>query len=250
MQIEVGVAWAMAVMLLSLRIGPVFVLAPPFSQTRVPVRVRVCLVLALSACLAQHVPASVYGNEGALLLSAASELLLGLTIAFAFQAAFASLSFAGRVLDVQAGYGLAMIIDPGSRSQSPMFGTILVLVAGLIFFAANGQIDLLRLLAALVDLLPVGQAQLLDNPHAFISYFSMVMGMGLTAVAAVIITLFLIDLSIAFLSRALPQMNALMLGLQVKTIVTLVVMAASAGLLGPATMRLISAALEFIPSQI
>jgi flagellar biosynthetic protein FliR len=250
MRIEVGAGWAMAVMLLSLRIGPVFVLAPPFSQIRVPARVRVCLVLALSACLAQRVPASVYNDGGALMLSTLSELLLGLTIAFALQAAFASLSFAGRVLDVQAGYGLAMVIDPGSRSQSPMFGTILILVASLIFFAANGQNELLRLVATLVNVLPIGQAQLFGNPQALVGYFSMVMGLGLTAVAAVIATLFLIDLSIAFLSRALPQMNALMLGLQVKTIVTLVVMALSAGLLGPATMRLMSTALGFIPSQI
>jgi flagellar biosynthesis protein FliR len=250
MHVEVGVGWAMSVMLLSLRMGPVFVLAPPFSQTQTPLRVRVCLVLALSACLAQPIPASVYQDDGALVLSAASELLLGLMVAFAVQAAFAALSFAGRVLDVQAGYGLAMVIDPGSRGQAPMFGTILVLVASLIFFAANGQDDLLRLLASLVHVLPVGQAHLLDRPQAFISYFGMVMGMGLTAVAATIITLFLIDLAIAFLSRALPQMNALMLGLQVKTIVTLCAMALSAGLVAPATLRLISAALEFIPSQL
>lgn len=246
--IEISVNRSVAVLLLSLRIGPVFVLAPPFSQIRVPARVRVCLVLALAACLAPPIPASLYATDTALLLSAASELLLGLMIAFAFQAAFAALSFAGRVLDVQAGYGLAMVIDPGSRSQAPMFGTILVLVAGLVFFATNGHLDLLRLLAALVEVLPVGRAHLSGDPQAFMGYFGMVMGLGLAAVAAVIVTLFLIDLSIAFLSRALPQMNALMLGLQIKTIATLVVMALSTGLLAPVAMRLTSAALGFVPS--
>lgn len=248
MTIEVSVSRCIAALLLSLRIGPVFVLAPPFSQTQVPVRVRVCLVLALAFCLAHSVTPGVYADHNVLLLAATSELFLGLTIAFGLQAAFAALSFAGRVLDVQAGYGLAMVIDPGSRGQAPMFGTILVLVAGLIFFATNGHLDLLRLIAALIDVLPVGQAHLPENPKAFISYFSIVMGMGLSAGAAVIVTLFLIDLSIAFLSRALPQMNALMLGLQVKTIVTLVVMALSAGLLVPVTMRLMSAALGLIPT--
>lgn len=240
----------MSVMLLTLRIAPVLVLAPPFSQVQVPLRVRTCLVLALAACLSQPISSVIYLDEGALLVSALSELLLGLMIAFGFQAAFAALSFAGRVLDVQAGYGLAMVIDPGSRGQSPLFGTILVLVAGLVFFAVNGQNDLLRLLAALVYVLPVGQAQIVAGPQAFIGYFGTVMGMGLAAVSAAILTLFLVDLSIAFLSRALPQMNALMLGLQVKTIVTLVTMALSAGLVASVAMRLMSAALEFVPTLI
>ncbi|KGB98419.1 flagellar biosynthetic protein FliR [Burkholderia cepacia] len=248
MYVQINIGWTMSALLLSLRIGPVFVLAPPFSQMQVPARVRICLVLAMSACLAKTVTASVYASGGALLNAALSELALGLTIAFAFQAAFAALSFAGRVLDVQAGYGLAMVIDPGSRGQSPMFGTILSFVAGLIFFATGGHLELLRLLAVLTNVMPVGHADLLGAPQDFIRYFSLIMTSGLSAVAAVMITLFLIDLSIAFLSRALPQMNALMLGLQVKTIATLVVMALSAGLLAPVAMRVTRAALDFVPS--
>ncbi|TKC89470.1 flagellar biosynthetic protein FliR [Trinickia terrae] len=252
MAIEVGTAWAMAALLLSLRIGPVLVLAPPFTQVRVPMRVRVCLALALAACFAAHasqgMPRLGYDGGAALLACAASELFLGLAIAFAFQAAFASLSFAGRMLDVQAGFGLAMVIDPGSRSQAPLFGTVLTLVAGVIFFAAGGHHELLRLIAASIESMPVGQAQLVGNPQAFIAYFGVIMGLGLSAVAAVTIALFLIDLTIAFLSRTLPQMNALMLGLQVKAIAALVVTSLSAGLLAPVALRLMRMALEFVPA--
>ncbi|CAD6548995.1 flagellar biosynthetic protein FliR [Paraburkholderia metrosideri] len=248
MAIEAGVSWTIGILLLSLRIGPVFVLAPPFSQTQVPMRVRVCLVLALAACLARGVPSAAYANGAALVIAAATELMLGLAIAFAFQTAFAALSFAGRVLDVQAGYGLAMVIDPGSRAQAPLFGTILTLVAGLLFFATNGHLELLRLFTTLQRVIPVGYAGLTGSPQALIGYFGMTMGMGLSAVSAVMVTLFLIDLSIAFLSRALPQMNALMLGLQVKTIATLVMMTLSAGLLVPTALRLMTHALTLVPS--
>src|SRR5579863_5663925 len=176
MATEMGTAWAIAALLLSLRVGPVLVLAPPFSQIRVPVRVRLCLALALAACfaapVANAVPHAAYGNGGALLLSALSELALGLAIAFAFQAAFASLSFAGRVLDVQAGFGLAMVIDPGSRSQAPLFGTILTLAAGVVFFAAGGHLEVLQLIAVSIELVPVGHVQILGSPQSFIAYFS------------------------------------------------------------------------------
>jgi hypothetical protein len=87
-------------------------------------RVRLCIVLALAGCLAGTASLSTALEPGALIAAAVTELLLGLLIAFGFQVAFASLSFAGRALDVQAGYGLALVIDPGSRAQSPMFGTL------------------------------------------------------------------------------------------------------------------------------
>jgi flagellar biosynthesis protein FliR len=250
MSLPTSTAWTLAVLLLSLRLGPLFVLAPPFSQMNVPMRVRVCLTLALSACLVDTASGndlSKAGN-GTLVLAAVTELFMGLALAFAFQAAFASLSFAGRVLDVQAGYGLAMVLDPGSRQQAPLFGTIFTVAAGAIFFAVNGHLDLLRLVASLAHLMPAGHANLIGDPLAFITYFGAVMTAGLAASAAGILCLFLIDVAIAFLSRTLPQMNALMLGLQVKTVATLVVSSMSVGLLAPVVLRLIRLALAFVPA--
>lgn len=240
--------WAQTALLLSLRIGPCLVLAPPFSQILAPVRVRLCLVLALSGCLAATLPATTALAPGALMLAAMSEVLLGLLIAFGFQLAFAALSFAGRALDVQAGYGLALVIDPGSRTQSPLFGTVLTLFAGMLFFATQGHIELMRVLGASLKAIPVGQLSLSGNPVPLIGRVGVMMGLGVGAIAAAMITLFLIDVCIAYLSRALPQMNALMLGLQVKTMATLIALALSAGLLGPVALRLIRAALDFVPS--
>lgn len=241
-------AYVATVSLLSLRIGPVFVLAPPLATVRVPLRVRVCLVLALSALLAPVLPARLPDGQGAFIVSALSELILGLSFAVVWQLAFAALSFAGRVLDVQAGYGLALVADPASRSQSPLFGTIFVLTASAIFFAANGHLELLRVLAASAHALPIGLPTLAGSPQALLGYFGLVASTGMGAVAAVVVSLFLIDLAIALLSRALPQMNALMLGLQVKTLATLTVLALSAGLLGPIALRLIRHALDFMTS--
>lgn len=240
------VGWSTAALLLSLRTGPVFALAPPFSQMQIPMRVKAAMTLTLSACLASTIRyETVAGID--VVSAAIWECLLGLAIAFAFQAAFAALSFAGRVLDVQAGYGIAMIIDPGSRSQAPMFGTILTMTAGVIFFAENGHRDLLGLLVALTQAFPPGAASVVADPAVFASYFGTLTSVALGATAAVMLTLFLTDLAIAFLARVLPQMNALVLGFQVKTLVTLAAMAMSAGTLTPVVLRLTRLALDFVP---
>ncbi|HEF5875126.1 TPA: flagellar biosynthetic protein FliR [Burkholderia cenocepacia] len=241
--------WATAALLLSLRLGPLFVFAPPFSQLRVPVRIRVCLVLALAGALATPMPVPLRDTPSALFTGVLSELALGLALAFPFQAAFAALSFAGRALDVQAGFGLATVIDPGSRGQAPLFGTLLTLGAGAVCFASGAHLELLRLVVASVERMPPGTARVVASPQAFIGYFGTVMSIGIGAVAAVMLALFLIDLSIAFLSRTLPQLNALMLGLQVKAIAAIVATALSIGLLAPIALRLLRKALEFAPAS-
>jgi flagellar biosynthetic protein FliR len=239
--------WPVATLLQSLRIGPLFLIAPPFSQLRVPMRVRVCLVLALAASFGALVPSGDIPTHE-LIPAAGYELMLGMLLAFAFQATFAALSFAGRVLDVQAGYGLAMVIDPATSAQAPLFGTILSLVAGLLFFASNGHLELIRLLAALQRVLPLGQPLPLSSPMPVIALLGASMAVALGAVASSMVALFLIDLAVAYLSRALPQMNALMLGLQVKTIATLFVLALTCGIVGPVALRLIRLALDFVPT--
>lgn len=237
-----------AIALLTLRLGPLFAIAPPFSQIKVPMRIRVCLVLALAAAFAPLIPADLPDSNGGFVASAACELVLGLTIAFALQIAFASLSFAGRVMDVQAGFGLALVIDPGSRARAPLFGTALTMGAGMIFFASNGHLEAVRLFAAMAYVLPIGQTSIAGSPQMLIGYTGLVMGLGLGAVAAGVITLFLIDITVAFLSRALPQMNALMMGLQIKAIVALIMLALSAGLLGPVVLRLMRHAFDYTAS--
>jgi flagellar biosynthetic protein FliR len=239
--------WPVATLLQSLRIGPLFLIAPPFSQLRVPMRVRVCLALALGASLGALAPSTNVASDQ-LVAAAGYELLLGMLLAFAFQATFAALSFAGRTLDVQAGYGLATVIDPVTSAQAPLFGTVLTLVAGLLFFASNGHLELIRLLASLQRVLPLGQPLSLSNPMPVIALLSVSSGIALGAVSTVVVTLFLIDLAVAYLSRALPQMNALMLGLQVKTIATLFVVALTCGVAGPVALKLIRLALDFVPT--
>src|SRR5438270_491160 len=73
---------------------------------------------------------------GALLAAAGSELILGILFAVILQAAFAAIYVAGRTIDLQAGFGLAVLIDPTSNASTPLIGTLLAMLAGMLFFAA------------------------------------------------------------------------------------------------------------------
>ena len=231
-----------ACLLLSLRIVPVFAFAQPFTLFRVPAIVRVLLAIAVSAWL-------VIGNPGAtsaapfwkagLPVVAATELFLGLTLALAPQLAFAMLLWAGRAIDVQAGFGIATLVDPATRSQMPLVGTLFVYLAGAIFFATDGPRDFLAVWAASLERVPLG-AVASASPQPMLDYLSGVALLAVGLAGLVLLVLFLLDLAIALLSRTLPQMNVLVLGFQVKAIATLATLPLALGLSGALLLRILA----------
>src|SRR5439155_1504570 len=128
MRLTVEIGWILAVALVAVRFAAALALTPVFGAANVPARFRVLLILALSALVvsatgieAARLPASLPAFLGA----ATSEALLGAAMAFGIFAAFAVFLLAGRIMDIQLGFGVAVLIDPTNRTQSPLLGTFL-----------------------------------------------------------------------------------------------------------------------------
>lgn len=245
-------AWrAEAVALLSLRIAPTLAFTPPFTLMQIPASVRVLLAIALAGWLAAGQPEAVWGAPipaGGLPAIAVSELVLGIGLALALQLAFAALLFAGRMLDVQAGFGLAMIADPTTKAQLPLAGTVLAYAAAITFFAIDGPAELLAIWSASLAAVPLGAGAIgADAITALGSYMSAVFLLAMGAAALVLLVLFLLDLAIAFMSRTLPQMNVLLLGFQVKALAMLVTLPIALALGAGLFLRLVRLALERTP---
>ena len=239
---------AVAALLVSLRIAPAFAFAPPFTLLRVPAMVRVILAITLAAWLVAGHPAQTWQSDfwsRGLFVSATAELLMGIGLALTLQIAFAALLTAGRALDIQAGFGLAMLIDPTTRAQMPLIGTFFSYATAAIFFATDGPADLLAIWAESVAQVPLGAAVVGgDAVAAIIAYMSAVFVMAFGAAGLVMLVLFVIDLAIAFMSRTLPQMNVLLLGFQVKTLAVLAVLPIGLALSAALFLRMLRYALQ------
>lgn len=247
------IGWALSALLLSLRIAPVLAFAPPFTLVRMPRTFRMLLGLGLAACIVAANPAAAAVSDasaGALLVIAVRELLLGTIFLVAFQLAFAALQVAGRTVDIQAGFGLSTLIDPTTRGAMPLVGTLFVYATAAIFFAADGHAELVRLLAASLDAVPLGTHQLPAAPTALVGYISLVFLSAFGVAGGAMLAMFLCDLGIALLSRTVPQMNVLILGFQVKTIVLLVVLPITFGVAGALLARMTRIALDSLPGLI
>ncbi|RHW18946.1 type III secretion protein [Sphingomonas gilva] len=244
---------AIAVLLLSLRIAPTLAFSPPFTLLRVPASVRLLLSISLSAWLVAGNPDETWRApylDGGLPIVVLGELLMGVALALALQLAFGALLLAGRTIDIQAGFGLALLIDPTTRGQMPLVGTLFAYMAAAIFFAIGGPADLLAIWAASVEQVPLGSATLARDPAMLMQYMASVFLMAIGLAGLVLLVLFLLDLAVAFLSRTLPQMNVLLLGFQVKAIATLVMLPVAMSLSAALFVRLLRFALESAPGLV
>ena len=247
MGIDTALQPLLAILLGSLRIAPVLAFAPPFTLLRIPVSVRLIISLALGGLFLPHTPdllMSGFASSARFAQAAAGELLIGLSVALPLQVVFGGMLFAGRAIDIQAGFALALLADPANTGQMPLIGTLFAYCAGAVFFAIGGHFDLMALWAGSFADLPMGSGALFPDPAALMALVSSAFVIAVGLAGIVLLTLFMIDLTIAATSRTLPQVPVLLLGFQVKTIAVLVTVPLAISLSATIYLRLIRLALQ------
>lgn len=244
----VDIGWILAVGLVALRIGTVFALTPLFVFGSVPANVRVLFVLALAATLMAALGTkglAFNGSLGEVIAAAASELVLGGLLAFGVFTAFAAFQFAGRIMDMQMGFGVASLIDPSTRTSVPLLGTVLNLAAVMVFFAIDGHHMIIRGLAFSFAHIPPGTPLGEVDPAVVLAQFGSMFVFALMLAAPVVFTVFLVDVAMAVMARTMPQMNVFIVSLPLKILVGLGVLAISLRYLNPVMMRIFEALFDY-----
>lgn len=241
-------AWALAVFLTFLRFGVVFLLSPVFAGLGGLVTVRVLLTLALSVLLVQGFglradPALL--APGPLLVGACLELFVGATLAFGVFAAFGAFSVAGKILDIQTGFGMGSVYDPVTRAGAPLFATMLNMVAVVIFFGIDGHHALMRGLAFSLQHAPPGQGFASLSAEPVIAQFGLMFSLGVSLIIPVLLCLLLVEVGLAVVSRMLPQMNVFVVGVPVKLVAGIGLTAMTLRTMEPAMQRIYASIFHF-----
>jgi flagellar biosynthetic protein FliR len=240
MTIDVDPAWAMSVFLVSLRIGVIFMMSPVFTGLNGLVTVRVLLTLMLSVVLVsglQLAPASTPLAIGPVLLAALMELAVGACMAFGVMAAFGAFSLAGKILDIQSGFGIGSVYDPVTRSGAPLFATMLNMVAVVVFFGMDAHHALLRGIAFSLQQVAPGAGFAALDADAVLRQFGLMFSLGVSLIIPVMLCLLLLEVGLAVISRVLPQMNVFIVLVPVKLIAGIAIFALTVATLGPAMSR-------------
>jgi flagellar biosynthesis protein FliR len=228
--VSMQVQWLIATVLIASRLAVLLFMTPLFSLARIPVRIMVVLTVVFAAginnCIEQF-PQLVVTSAFDFFSMLVREIWIGLLMAFGVHCAFSAFSFAGRILDLQIGFGVANLVNPSTNEQSPLLGMALMMVGVMTFFLLQGHHWFLRAVIQSYTWFPLGGSWPPHLVKVIAHQFGLMFSFGVALVAPVIVILLLIDGAMAIAVRTMPQVNIFMLSIPVKIAVGLLVLASS-----------------------
>ena len=244
---EFDLSWTVATVLLWTRLGTLLALSPLAQAVKAPPSFWVLFTLALAGtlCGALGLRATVPAGLGAFALQMLSEATFGALLGLSLHAAFAVLQIAGRLLDLQMGFGIATVLDPVTRANAPMIGVALSMLGLSVFFGSDGHHALLRGIVHTAQWVPPGAVWQLPSSAQLIKVTGTMFSLAIVVMAPALFMLLLAEAALDVMSRVMPQMNVLFVGIPVKVMVGLGTLALAAPGMAPAFRKVYASVFLF-----
>ena len=215
-------------------------MAMPAIGVGVPKRVRALLALLLTILLlppvAAQTPADSLPSIDHLIeltIAIAREALIGLLIGATIQLIVTGLQLAGEAITSTSGMQLGDAVDPTTSSAMPSLARLVGLLVTAVMLAVGGHRVILKVLLDSFEALPAGAVTFHDSMMTLIvDQLAAGMASGVRVAAPVIAALLLSNLVTGLVSRTLPQINVLAIGLSINALAMLVVSALTVGSAG------------------
>ena len=195
-----------------------FLVALPIWGRGVPPLARLGLGAAIALILAPVVQVPAKGDGLASIVSAGLvEALAGLAMGLVVTTVMMAVYLAGQLIDVPMGFGMVNVIDPQMGGEVPIVAQFQFVVAILVFFLIDGHHALFRSLAQSFVVVPVGGARM--SADAVVAALEAVRGMfvlGVRMALPIVGALFLTDVALGIVARAVPQINVFFVGFPLK----------------------------------
>ncbi len=186
-----------------------------FSSPSISVLVKILFSVVLTflvfkAVATNEVIARVDASQDQLVLLCARELVLGLVLGFFTRIFFFALSMAGEIVSVSTGLGQAQLFNPMLGSMGNAMEQFYMTVGTLLFLALNGHHMMIQGLVQSFTASGLGQLQL--NVNSFVEVAMKAQEffiLGIKIAAPVLISMIIVQVGVALLSRAVPQINVM-----------------------------------------
>ena len=206
----------------------------------VPKRVRALLAILITFLLLPSVAAFTpvdslprIENLIDLTIAIAREGLIGMLIGLTVQLIITGMQLGGEAITSTGGMQLGDAVDPTTSSSMPSVARLVGLLVTSVMLAVGGHRLLMRLLLDSFRALPAGNIQFSETMMTLvIDQLSAGMIAGIRLAAPVIAALLLSNLVTGLVSRTLPQINVLAIGLSINALSMLVVLSLTIGSAG------------------
>ncbi len=228
-------------LLIFARLSGVLFSAPLLSSHSVPTPVRVGLATILSLILTPLFPPTSVSNLPLLAVGLSKEFMIGLALGWIASLIFSCVQMAGEWLDVQSGFQMAQLFNPMFQIGGGPLGNLKYILAGMIFLSVNGHAVVLQATAESFRISPPGALVIgMGGIDDWFGFLSRTLWLAIQIAAPVGVTLFMTELALSIVNRALPQFNVLMLSLPLKAVLAVVALGVALPSLGNALSLIFS----------
>lgn len=213
--------------LIVMRMSGFLLVNPLFGRTTVPGIVKAGVTLAFSVFVwgAEDAAVTAPGTVAELVVRLLLELCVGLILSFVMQLFFSVVQLGGEIIDAQMGLNMAQVYDSSSQVNMTVTASLLHVLMVLTFFAESGHYTLLRIALASGKVLPYGTASLGEAVSSgMVEVFAACMVLAIKLALPILAAELLGELGMGILMKAIPQINAFVINMELKILIGLVLL--------------------------
>lgn len=213
--------------LIFVRISAFIVVAPFFSYSQVPRKVKAGFSLFLAIILFQVLPETRVEYQtvieyGMLIIR---EGMTGLILGFFTNVSYYILSFAGQIIDMEIGFSMVNQFDPSVNIQTTISGNYYFYVVILMMLVTNLHYHIIIALVDTFQVIPLGQGAVSPGIYDLVlrlmrDYFII----GFRIVLPFFGALLIVNTVLGVFVKVAPQINMFVVGIQLKILVGILIL--------------------------
>lgn len=215
-------------LLILVRITGFIYTAPFFSLKNMPTNVKTGLSIFLAVIMFYSIPTDSPEYMGVIgyALLVAKEAILGLIMGFFANIAYYIVSFSGTILDMEIGFSMVNELDPITMIQTTITSNLYGYLVMLMMMITNLHHYFLRAIIDSFQVIKVGEVVL--NPGIYklmMTFVTDYFVIGFRIVLPIFASILIVNTILAILAKVAPHMNMFVIGMQLKLIIGLFVLA-------------------------
>lgn len=214
--------------LILVRVSCFVFVAPFFSMTNTPKRIRIALSGLIAILLYYIVPQPelIYDTLIGYVIIVLKEAVTGLLIGFAANLCTSIVTFAGHIADMEMGLSMASMMDPATRENSTISGIYYNYMVLLMLIISGMHRYLLLALAETYVLIPVNgmifhSDKLFAAMTGFMTDYIII---GFRICLPIFAVMIILNAVLGILAKVSPQLNMFAVGIQMKVLVGITVL--------------------------
>ena len=213
--------------LILMRITGFVVLTPLLGRSNVPGLVKAGIIMVLSIFVFSYAGDTVTlpTNTLVFVVTLLLELGVGLVVGFLMRFTFSVVQIGGEIIDTQMGITMAQIYDASTQTNMSVTASLLNVMLMLNFFVENGHYTLFRILLTSGEIVPYGTASFGEGIANYaVGIFLSCMILSLKLAMPILAAELLGEIAMGILMKAIPQINAFVINMELKVIIGLVLL--------------------------